>query len=230
MQLMKELWDEIGHSEIGLTSQNLRDHAEWLEKTVGNVREIIIQDVGNRDREIGRENDEMLINHSQTSSSSSATDLHSTPRTQVPEGHITSPINTSTSELIQSVPDPPVNPSGYLWMINCILYSVVVAFYISKGWKKREEERSRAGRSKFKLKGKEEYEAKACKIQGNISIAKAELERIKLNKEITKKGRRNQGLLAKECGTLSVASLISYMEKEKSKKSKLRKLKRSYSV
>ena len=87
MQLMKELWDEAGHSELGLTSQNLRDHAEWLEKTVGNVREIIVQDVGNRDREVGRENDEMLINYSQTSSSSSATDLHSTPRTQVPEGH-----------------------------------------------------------------------------------------------------------------------------------------------
>ena len=76
-----------------------------------------------------------------------------------------------------------------------------MAFYISKGWKKREEEKDRAGRSKFKLKAKEEYEAKACKIRGNISRAKAELERIKLNKKIKKKGRRNRGLLAKECGT-----------------------------
>ena len=75
-------------------------------------------------------------------------------------------------------------------MSNCIFYSVVVAFYISKGWKKREEERNRAARSKFKLKEKEEYEAKACKIRGNIPRAKAELERIKLNKKIAKKGRR----------------------------------------
>ena len=138
------------------------------------MRETIVQDVGNRDREIGRENDEMPINQSQTPSSSSATDLHSTPRIQVPEGHITSPINTSASELTQlavpilesvtlapgdfsgrsydtrtkqkptgadiknvntaveelvtcnSVPDPSVNPFGYLWIINCILYSVVV--------------------------------------------------------------------------------------------------------
>ena len=183
MQLMKELLDEAGHSELGLTSQNLRNHAKWLERSIGNVRETIVQDVGNRDREIGRENDEMLINQSQTPSSSSAMDLHSTPRTQVPEGHITSPINTSVSELTQSaapilalvtlapgdfsgrcydprtkqkptgvdiknvntaveelvkcksVPHPSVNPFGYLWMINCILYSVVVAFCISKGWK-----------------------------------------------------------------------------------------------
>ena len=55
MQLMKELWDEVGHSELGLTTENLRDHTEWLEKTVGNVREIVVQDVGNRDREIGRQ-------------------------------------------------------------------------------------------------------------------------------------------------------------------------------
>ena len=34
MQLMKELWDEAGHSELGLTSQNLRDHAEWLERSI----------------------------------------------------------------------------------------------------------------------------------------------------------------------------------------------------
>ena len=131
------------------------------------------------------------------------------------------------SELVKcnSVPDPSVNPFGYLWMINCILYSAVVAFCISKGWKKREEERNRAGRSKFKLKEKVEYEAKACKIRGNISRAKAELERIKLNKKIKKKGRKNRCLLEKECGTLSLASLISYMEKEKSK---LRKLKRGY--
>ena len=32
--------------------------------------------------------------------------------------------------------DPTTNRFGYLWMANCILYSVVTAFLINKGWKK----------------------------------------------------------------------------------------------
>ena len=43
-----------------------------------------------------------------------------------------------------------------------------MAFYISKGWKKREEERNRAERSKVKLKAKEEYEAKGLFIWSRV--------------------------------------------------------------
>ena len=44
--------------------------------------------------------------------------------------------------------DPTTNPFGYLWMANCILYSVVAAFLINKGWKKESG-------SKFRRKGKQ---------------------------------------------------------------------------
>ena len=38
MTIMKELWDESGYVELELTSQNLRDQASYLGKTLGNVR------------------------------------------------------------------------------------------------------------------------------------------------------------------------------------------------
>ena len=31
---------------------------------------------------------------------------------------------------------PGKNPSAYLWLANCVLYSVVVTFLVSKGWKR----------------------------------------------------------------------------------------------
>ena len=31
---------------------------------------------------------------------------------------------------------PGQNPFAYLWLANCVLYSVVVTFLVSKGWKK----------------------------------------------------------------------------------------------
>ena len=31
---------------------------------------------------------------------------------------------------------PGENPSAYLWLANCVLYSVVVTFLVLKGWKK----------------------------------------------------------------------------------------------
>ena len=53
-----------------------------------------------------------------------------------------------------------------------------------------------------------------------ISIAKAELERLKDNKRITKKGKKNRKLLLEECKRISAESLVSYIEK---KKTELRK-------
>ena len=69
------------------------------------------------------------------------------------------------------------------------------------------------------------YERQAGEIRKNISIAIAEIERIRSNRKITTKGRRNQAKLLESCKVISVAALLSYMEKEKSK---LRKLKKSF--
>ena len=56
-----------------------------------------------------------------------------------------------------------------------------------------------------------------------ISIAKAEMERIKENRKLTKRGRKNRTFLEKECRKILVPELVSYMEKYKML---LRKLKR----
>ena len=55
--------------------------------------------------------------------------------------------------------------------------------------------------------------------------AKAEMERLKANCKITKNGRRNREKLLKSCKIISVAELLSFMEREKSN---MRKLKRGY--
>ena len=41
MELVKELWDQMGHEDLGLTKQNLRDQAARLEKSLGNVSSTI---------------------------------------------------------------------------------------------------------------------------------------------------------------------------------------------
>ena len=112
------------------------------------------------------------------------------------------------------------DPFVYLWLTNCALYAVVVAFLMVKGWMRKNT--SQIGKGKVEDEQKEMYERQAGEIQKNISIAKAEIERIKSNRKITRKGRRNQVKLLKSCKVVSVAALV---EKEKSK---LRKLKRSF--
>ncbi|PFX23499.1 Retrovirus-related Pol polyprotein from type-1 retrotransposable element R2 [Stylophora pistillata] len=150
------------------------------------------------------------------------------PRTkQKPTGNDIDNVNTAVRELLKCnmVPDPSEDPFGYLRMANCVLYSVIIAFYVFKGWKKKESNKDEAGRSKFNEMAKEKYEGQASKIRAKLSKAKAEIERIKTNGEITKKGKRNRAELKKVCKTLTVANLVAYMEKEKSK---LRRLKRGY--
>ena len=51
MRIMKELWDDSGFGNLELTSQNLRDQAARLEKTMGDVRVVISESVGQRVRE-----------------------------------------------------------------------------------------------------------------------------------------------------------------------------------
>ena len=62
------------------------------------------------------------------------------------------------------------------------------------------------------------YDHEARKIRKQLSIAKAKIERLeKKNRKIRKKGRKNRSQLQKECKTISVAGLISYMSGEKKK-------------
>ena len=70
---------------------------------------------------------------------------------------------------------------------------------------------------------KEIYEAQAGEIRKNVSIAGAEIERLRANRKLTSKGKNNRAKLLKNCKSLSVADLIVYMEKEKSKLRKPKK-------
>ena len=72
---------------------------------------------------------------------------------------------------------------------------------------------------------KDAYIAKVTELRRKISIAKAEFERIKANKKMSKKGKKNRAMLENDCGKVSSVTLVTYMEK---KKSDLRKLKRCH--
>ena len=56
MQVMNELWEEMGYENLTLTNQNLRDQAARLENTLGNVAEIISRTVGIRENQTREEN------------------------------------------------------------------------------------------------------------------------------------------------------------------------------
>ena len=69
------------------------------------------------------------------------------------------------------------------------------------------------------------YVEKVSEIRKQISISKVEVDRLKENRKLTKRGTRNPKIFQKECRTLSIASLVGYIEK---KKSSLRKLKKGF--
>ena len=64
---------------------------------------------------------------------------------------------------------------------NCVLYSVVVAFLLNKGWKKQRSGTPAGGTSK-QQEWKRVYEKRVVEVRKKISIAQAELERIKENR------------------------------------------------
>ena len=51
MRIIKELWDDSGFGNLEFTSQNLRDQAVRLEKTMGDVGVVISESVGQRVRD-----------------------------------------------------------------------------------------------------------------------------------------------------------------------------------
>ena len=133
-------------------------------------------------------------------------------------------INQTITEIMKQASSRE-NPFSYLWIANCVLYSVVVAFLLNKGWKKQRSGNPAGGASK-QQEWKRVYEKRVVEVRKKISIAQAELERIKENRKITKKGKRNRAVLEKECKGLSAIKLVSFMEKQKAI---LRKLKRGFS-
>ena len=64
----------------------------------------------------------------------------------------------------------------------------MIAFLLQRGWKKQDPKRPGRG---GKENEKRDYEVEAGKIRKTISTAKAELERLRSNKKLTKKGKGN---------------------------------------
>ena len=85
--------------------------------------------------------------------------------------------------------NPREYPFGFLWLVNGVVHSVVVAFLIQKGWKKKGNARNVT--AKFEEKMEEKYEAQAGEIRKNVSIAKAEMGRLRTNKKFTEKEKKN---------------------------------------
>ena len=113
---------------------------------------------------------------------------------------------------VNNAPDPSQKPFVFLWLANCVIYSVVLALLVMKGWKKSEQ------------RNKSNEEEPWWKDEGNVwsTIAAAEIERLRANRKLISKGKKNRAKPLKNCKSPSVADLVVYMEKEKSK---LRKLK-----
>ena len=81
---------------------------------------------------------------------------------------------------------PTHNPFCFLWLANCVVYSVVCASLLMKGWKKEGPIKTDKPQDR-KEKLKRIYDQEAGKIRKQLSFAKAEIERLKENRKITKK-------------------------------------------
>ena len=92
------------------------------------------------------------------------------------------------------------------------------------GWKKDPKDKTPR-----RTHGNDSWRKKFLEIVGEVwkklSIVTAELSRIKENRKLTKRGKKNHSLVQKECRSLSASSLVSHIEKQKSL---LRKLKVSF--
>ncbi|KAK2549053.1 hypothetical protein P5673_030549 [Acropora cervicornis] len=257
MSLMKDMWDELGFGHLALSSQNLRDKAAALERTVGNVSRDIVRNVGRADgtrSERGNEeNTEIVAVESSDQKANElrrrkSANLH-TESTQDPVEEIGNTLTTPEKELFERSSQlfASVNASEDDYSNRAIdtrikqtptksdlktinkptvssLYSVVVTFLVSKGWKKDPKDKA-TRRAHENDSWRNKFLEIVGEVRKKLSIATAELSRIKENRKLTKKGEKNRSLLQKECRSLSASSLLSYIEKQKSL---LRKLKVSF--
>ena len=83
------------------------------------------------------------------------------------------------------------DPFTLLWITNCVLFSAVIAFLLCKGWRRgknnfpREQERLRNGNER-------KVRDPAREIRKNLSTVQAELDKIRTNGKLTKKGIKNR--------------------------------------
>ena len=284
MRLMKDFWEELGMEHLELTSQNLRDQAAALDKSIGSVAGNIASRVGRRRRSAGgREGNEaeeegnlerdnsQYANEQQriganlhTENSVNQTMPHEEFINTLTQGErelfeksvqLYTLVNTregdySNREIDTRIKQKPTqsdlksinrvlkglleqkktislnnDPFAHLWLVNCVLYSVVAAFLLLKGWKKDPKDKLDKQRVYNGEKWKKNYLDEMGEIRKNISIASAEVNRVKENRKLTKRGRKNRALLQEECKSLSVTQLITYIEKQKFR---LRKLKAAF--
>ena len=67
---------------------------------------------------------------------------------------------------------PTQNPFGFLWLANCILYSVVCAFLLMKGWKKQgpiNEDKPQDGKN-LRPGGREDQKTNVNRESGNRKV------------------------------------------------------------
>lgn len=189
MAIMEQLWD---HSELNISTQNLRDQAARIEKSLGSAGATIREEWNtgndllqpNVDNQETSSEDLEQDNYEFNNDTISPRNLHST-NAQVPEKNETPAevknifqaaklvfasvaadpgdfsnrlldsrtkkrptnqdiinINAAIEQLmkqndVNNAPDPAQNPFVFLWLANCVIYSVVVAFLVLKGWKKK---------------------------------------------------------------------------------------------
>ena len=274
MRLMKDFWEELGMEHLELTSQNLRDLAAVLDKSIGSVAGNIASRVGRRRRSAGgREGNEaeeevnlerdnsQYANEQQriganlhTENSENQTMPHEEFINTLTQGErelfeksaqLYTLVNTregdySNREIDTRIKQKPTqsdlksinrvlkglleqkktlslnnDPFAHLWLVNCVLYSVVEAFLLLKGWKKDPKDKLDKQRVYNGEKWKKNYLDEMGEITKNISIASAEVNRVKENRKLTKRGRKNRALLQEECKSLSATQLITYIEKQK---------------
>ena len=117
--------------------------------------------------------------------------------------------NSAVLELTRQnkIPQPKIR-FRYLRLADCMLYSVVAGFLVYKGWKRPS---TGNGRRKESNKWRHVYEEKAKDIRNQISTAKSEIDGLKENRKVMKKGKRNWVILKEWGKVISESGLVSYM-------------------
>ena len=111
---------------------------------------------------------------------------------------------------VNNAPDPAQNPFVFLWLANWVIYSICSGCVFSdERLKKKVNSRTKAMKKSPDERMKEIYEAQAGEIRKNISIAVAEIERLRANQKLTSKNKKNRAKLLKNCKSLSVADLVA---------------------
>ena len=181
MAVLNQLWDNSEFADLNISTQNLRDQAARIEKSLGSagatIREesntandllqpnVDNQETSSEDLEQDNyefNNDTISPQENETPAevknifqaaklvfASVAADpgdfsnrLLDSRTKKRPTNQDIININAAIEQLmkqndVNNAPDPAQNAFVFLWLANCVIYSVVVAFLLLKGWKKK---------------------------------------------------------------------------------------------